>query len=313
MGFLSLRRFLASTAAASTPGAFPSLRISGRPALAMPTTTIRADTLANEVNGRPATVFGLTQPDGSRGLITEAEFGEQYHRYARAVPAFLPRPAAPIKYVMIVASHLPYQPGGRNMRTRNFPAALFAGLLLLGTVTSVAAQTDAQEDDAHHPAETQATPPVPSTPGDSAATAAPGGMPGMGMMTPEMMQMMQQMMGQGGMPGMMDQMPMAGMMMCPMMQMMMSGPAGMGMPGMMGDQGILFGTPLGTPDEMTEDRVRALLEQQLIDLGNPRLKLGEIGTASDGSITAEIVTVDGSLVQKLAFNRYPGLVRQIVE
>jgi hypothetical protein len=43
------------------------------------------------------------------------------------------------------------------------------------------------------------------------------------------------------------------------------------------------------------------------------LKLGEIGTDADGSITAEILTVDGSLVQKLAFNRYPGLVRQIVK
>lgn len=217
------------------------------------------------------------------------------------------------------------------MRTPNFPTALFAGLLLLGTVTSVAAQTDTQEHDTHHPAETQASPPAPATPGDEQPTAAPGGMPGMGMMTPEMMQMMQRMMGQGGMPGMMEgmagqtmpegdagpgmagQMPMSGMMMCPMMRMVMSGQAGMGMPGMMGGQGILLGTPLGVPEEMTEDRVRALLEQQLTSLGNPRLRLGDIGTASDGSITAEIVTVDGSLVQKLAFNRYPGLVRQIVE
>lgn len=156
----------------------------------------------------------------------------------------------------------------------------------------------------------------------------------MGMMTPEMMrmmQMMQRMMGQGEMPGMMGgmagqgmpeggagpgktsqgQMPMAGMMMCPMMQMMMSGQAGMGMPGMMHGQGILLGTPLGTPEEMTVDRVRALLERHLTNLGNPRLKLGEIGTLADGSITAEILTVDGSLVQKLAFNRYPGLVRQV--
>lgn len=151
----------------------------------------------------------------------------------------------------------------------------------------------------------------------------------MGMMTPEMMQMMQRLMGQGGMPGMMGgmtgqgvpeggagpgmtgQMPMAGMMMCPMMQMMRGGQAGMGMPGTMNGQGILLGTPLGTPEEMTEDRVRALLEQQLTSLGNSRLRLGEIGTASDGSITAEIVTVDGSLVQRLAFNRYPGLVRQV--
>jgi len=117
----------------------------------------------------------------------------------------------------------------------------------------------------------------------------------------------------GAVPGMAGQMPMAGMMACPMMRMMMNGQAGMGMPGMMGGQGILLGTPHGTPEEMTEDRVRALLEQQLTNLGNPRLRLGEIGTAPDGSITAEIVTVDGSLVQKRAFNRYPGLFRQIAK
>lgn len=46
---------------------------------------------------------------------------------------------------------------------------------------------------------------------------------------------------------------------------------------------------------------------------NPRLKLGEIAAAADGSITAEIVTVDGSLVEKLAFSRFPNLVRQITE
>ena len=63
----------------------------------------------------------------------------------------------------------------------------------------------------------------------------------------------------------------------------------------------------------TPERVRAFLEERLARLANPRLKLGEIATAEDGSITAEIVTVDGSLVQKLAFNRYPGLVRQITE
>ena len=151
----------------------------------------------------------------------------------------------------------------------------------------------------------------------------------MGMMTPEMMQMMPRRMGQGGMPGMMGgetgrgmpeggagpgmtgQMPMAGMMTCPMMQMMRGGQAGMGMRGTVHGQGILLGTPLGTPEEMTKDRVRALLEQQLTSLGNPRLRLGEIGATSEGSITAEIVTVDGSLVQRLAFNRYPGLVRQV--
>ncbi|NDV89351.1 hypothetical protein GTW51_22060 [Aurantimonas aggregata] len=192
------------------------------------------------------------------------------------------------------------------MRKRNFTTAMCAGLLLLGTATAVVAQTGAKELDAHHPAETQASPPAAAMPGDKPAAAAPESMPGMGMMTPEMMQMMQRMMGQGGMPDMMGgmpgqgmpeggagpsmpgQKPIAGMMMCPMMRMMMNGQAGMGMPGMMGGQGALLGTPLGSPEEMTENRVRALLEQQLTSLGNPRLKLGEIGTASDGSITAEL-------------------------
>jgi len=212
------------------------------------------------------------------------------------------------------------------MKTNKTLSILFGGLLLMGSATAAFSQTDSQDHDAHHPTETQAAPAAPT--GDAAPPAGmQGGMPGMGMMTPEMMQMMQRMMGQGGMPGMMggmqgggmpdagvgqSQMPMmGGMMMCPMMRMMMTGQAGMGMPGMMGSQAMLLGTPLGSPEEMTEDRVKALLEQQLTSLGNPRLRLGDLGTANDGSITAEIVTVDGSLVQKLAFNRYPGLVRQV--
>ncbi len=64
---------------------------------------------------------------------------------------------------------------------------------------------------------------------------------------------------------------------------------------------------------MTPERVRAIIDQRLAQHDNPRLKTGEIATAADGSITAEIVTVDGPLVQKLAFNRYPGRVRQITE
>lgn len=204
------------------------------------------------------------------------------------------------------------------MKTNKTLSVLFGGLLFIGSATAALSQTVSQDHDAHHPAETQSAPAAPT--GDATPPAGmQGGMPGMGMMTPEMMQMMQRMMGQGGMQGGgmpeagmgQSQMPMGGMMMCPMMRMMMAGQAGMGMPGMMGSQAMLLGTPLGSPEEMTEDRVKALLEQQLTNLGNPRLRLGDLGTASDGSITAEIVTVDGSLVQKLAFNRYPGLVRQI--
>lgn len=159
--------------------------------------------------------------------------------------------------------------------------------------------------------------------------AGPGGQGMMGMMTPQMMQMMQRMMGQGGMPGMMGgmqgegmpegsmgsgmmgRMPMAGgMTMCPMMQMMGARP-GAGMQAMMGSDAMLYGMPRDKVEEMTPESVRTFLAQRLEQHGNPRLKLGEIASAADGSITAEIVTVDGSLVQKLAFNRYPGLFRQV--
>lgn len=72
MRHLSRRRFLVSTAAAGALAATPSLLMPARAALAAPAATIRVDTRVIEVNGRPATVFGLTQPDGTHGLVTEA-------------------------------------------------------------------------------------------------------------------------------------------------------------------------------------------------------------------------------------------------
>jgi hypothetical protein len=190
------------------------------------------------------------------------------------------------------------------MRTHLLHSFLFASLLLIGAAVPAAAQTDTQDHDAHHPAETEGTPP--ST-GEAPAAGMPGGMPAM--MTPEMMQMMQGKMSESGMPVMMGQgqPPMAGgMMMCPMMQRMMG-------QGAMGGMGVLYGMPDGAHEEITPERVRAFLEQRLAWHDNPRLKSGEIATATEETITAEIVTVDGSLVQKLAFNRYPGLFRQITE
>lgn len=114
---------------------------------------------------------------------------------------------------------------------------------------------------------------APAAAPEAGTAAGMEGMSGMkGMMTPEMMKMMQ---------------------------------------GMMGGPGLLYGMPHGATEEMTPESVRSFLEKRLEWHANPRLKIGTIATAADGSITAEIVTVDGSLVQKLAFNRHPGLVRQI--
>jgi hypothetical protein len=151
-----------------------------------------------------------------------------------------------------------------------------------------------------------------------------GGMPGMmgqGGGMPGMMGQsggMPGMMGQGGgMPGMMGQS--GGM---PGMMGQGGGVHGMmgqggGMPGMMGHgmmdgAALLYGLPSRQQEEVTPEQVRLWLERELARHGNPRLAIGEI-IGDDDSITATIVTVDGSLVQKLAFNRFPGLVRQVVD
>ena len=221
------------------------------------------------------------------------------------------------------------------MTTHKLKSTLIAGLLLIGTSGMALAQTYGDDHDAHHPEAGEQT--LPDSAPNGAPLDAPDGMPGMmGMMTPEMMQMMMRMMGEGGMPGMMGGMrggPMAEGMSGPGMMgqgMMGRGMLGSGMMGMhdmpmgqmmrgpqghMGGRtlgpGALYGMPHGAPVEMTPTRVETFLAHMLERHGNPRLEIGEITEAENGSIIAEIVTVDGSLVQRLAFNRHPGLFRQI--
>lgn len=209
------------------------------------------------------------------------------------------------------------------MMNKMLKSTLVAGFVLIGTSGLALAQAADDDHAAHHPEAETTAPEV-----DSPETRM---MPGMeGMITPEMMQMMMGMMGQemmrGGMPGMMGGMrggPMAeglpgrGMMRGGMMGMdgMQMGPMMRGPQGRMGGHGLgpgmLYGMPHDAPSEMRPARVEAFLSHLLERHGNPRLMIGEITEAEDGSIIAEIVTVDGSLVQRLAFNRYPGLFRQI--
>lgn len=207
------------------------------------------------------------------------------------------------------------------MRTTPLNISLISALFLLGTMAAATAQTagETQEHDAHHPEEAQAAPapqPGEAPPGAGGMMGGmPDGMSGMmDMMTPEMMQTMQRMRRmQAGYAMRRGTMMDPSMMMCPTTPGGMGMSPGAGMGGMMGGAGILYGMPPDAQTEMTPERVRAWLGRRLAAHANPRLRIGEIATAADGSITAEIVTVDGSLVQKLAFNRYPGLVRQITE
>jgi pre-mRNA-processing factor 40 len=97
----------------------------------------------------------------------------------------------------------------------------------------------------------------------------------------------------------------------------MMGPGyGMG-PGMMGP-GYGYGPgpgygmgPATAPDkDLSADDVRARLDQSLTWHGNKRLKVGEVTEADDDTIVAEIVTQDGSLVQRFKVNRHTGQMQQ---
>lgn len=91
------------------------------------------------------------------------------------------------------------------------------------------------------------------------------------------------------------------------------GPGGMGMMGHgYGMTGQAYGHgPCGQAAAQTGENldigdVQTRLERWLAVQGNDRLKLGKIEAVDDDTITAEIVTVDDSLVQKLAVDRHSG-------
>lgn len=114
---------------------------------------------------------------------------------------------------------------------------------------------------------------------------------GMGMMGPGMGQGMGHgMMGQGHGPGMMDH--------------------GFG-PGQQayGPGGCPFAAEQGR--EVTVDTVTKFLEARLDHWGNDRLKVGAVEESDHKTITAEIVTKDGSLVQKFAFDKSTGWPRRV--
>jgi hypothetical protein len=116
-------------------------------------------------------------------------------------------------------------------------------------------------------------------PGMTQSGTAPGMMMGPGMMCPMM---------QGGMrPGMMGS---------SMMQSRMG-------PGM----GALFGSRVAPVLNLSVEDVSGYLSFQIERLKNKRLKVGEV-KADDGTIIADIVTVDNSLVQRLKVDRRTGSI-----
>ena len=77
-------------------------------------------------------------------------------------------------------------------------------------------------------------------------------------------------------------------------------------PGMMqGGMGALFGSRVTPMMNLSVEDVRGYLTVQLDRLNNKRLKIGDI-KSEDGTISADIVTIDNSLVQRLKVDRHMG-------
>jgi hypothetical protein len=88
---------------------------------------------------------------------------------------------------------------------------------------------------------------------------------------------------------------------------MMQGGGGMMQGGMGSGMSALFGSRVTPPMHLSVDDVRGYLGFQLDRLNNKRLKIGDL--KGDGeTITAEIVTVDNSLVQRLKVDRHTGTI-----
>ncbi len=71
--------------------------------------------------------------------------------------------------------------------------------------------------------------------------------------------------------------------------------------------GGLFGSRVTPIMNLSVDDVRGYLALKLQRLNNKRLKVGNI-KSDDGTITADIVTIDNSLVQRLKVNRHTGAI-----
>lgn len=91
----------------------------------------------------------------------------------------------------------------------------------------------------------------------------------------------------------------------------MMGGYGRGMMGGPGAQGDCHFNQASLSKDLTVEGVTKFLDQRLSYMGNDRLKVGEVTAKDDGTIIAEIVTVDGSLVQKMEFDRNTGHPRPV--
>ncbi len=73
--------------------------------------------------------------------------------------------------------------------------------------------------------------------------------------------------------------------------------------------GSQAGPPVAKPGQpLSADQAKAMVDQQIS--GNPNLKAGKV-TEKDGAYEVDIVTKDGSLVDKIQVNKQNGLFRSV--
>jgi len=64
-------------------------------------------------------------------------------------------------------------------------------------------------------------------------------------------------------------------------------------------------------EPLTLDDARKVVQQRLTWMGNDRLKVGKVEAKGDAAFSAEIVTLDNSLVEKLEIDAKNGLIRPV--
>ena len=65
------------------------------------------------------------------------------------------------------------------------------------------------------------------------------------------------------------------------------------------------------PDDLTAAEVKHMMEHRLAWQGNPNVKVGKVEEKNADTIVAEIVTQDGSLVQKFEVDRHTGRMQPV--
>ena len=68
----------------------------------------------------------------------------------------------------------------------------------------------------------------------------------------------------------------------------------------------LFGHGAVADKQLTAEDGKAILNGMIAMRGNKRLKAGDVKEKDADTLTADIVTVDNSLVQRLEMNRHTG-------